>query len=54
MKVLNGGGSSKASSVGGKSTGSNLTGWMSNGSGWVSDKLSSWAPNSVASSLRGK
>ena len=58
MKMLNGGGSSKASSVGGgKSVGGfsdksmSLPSWMSSSGSWVSSKMSSLAPSSVGSTL---
>ena len=58
MKFLNGGSSSKggssvygAQSVGGLSSSSKLTGWVSNGSSWISSKfgMSSVGTNSVGS-----
>ena len=57
MKWMNSTGSSKggssvggAHSVGGLSSKTGLTGWMSNGSSWVSSKMSSLAPSSMGSS----
>ncbi len=56
MKFLNGGGSSRGSSrtktvVSGRSGKTSFTGWVSEGSSWVSDKMSRVTPSSIGSSL---